>query len=640
MKTMNTMIFAKYFRFLITCLLSLTVGSAFALSETQITVDDFKDERIYSPYAGRAYSDRVFFGDTHFHTNLSVDAGLVGTTLDVHDGYRIARGEQVISNSGQPVQLIRPLDFLVITDHAELIGLAPAIRESNPLLLADPWGRWIHERFNSGQEGRMEGFRAILEKGTSGINPFESDELGRSIWREFVKIADDYNAPGRFSAMTGFEWSTTPDGDNLHRVVVFRDGADKTSQTIPFSLFDSQDPEDLWKYLAGYEAKTGGNALAIPHNGNLSNGLMFSGRTFRGKPLTREYAKARVRWEPIIEVSQVKGDGEAHPLLSPEDEFADYETWDVGNIDGSSAKKDAMLQYEYGRSALKLGLELGEKLGANPYKFGLSAATDSHTALPTTREENFFGKYQHTEPSPERHNREVIPAENPALRIMTSQEVASGLTAVWARENTREAIFDAMKRKEVYATTGTRMIVRVFAGWDFEADEVTRPDFIAQGYRRGVPMGGDLIEAPGTPPRFLIRALRDPDGANLDRVQIIKGWLDDDGELHERIYDTAVSDGRQIGADGRARERVGNTVDLATATYTNTIGDALLTAFWQDPDFDPEEHAFYYVRVLEIPTPRWTTYDAVFFGIERPDNVPASIQDRAYTSPIWYTPEK
>jgi hypothetical protein len=286
-----------------------------------------------------------------------------------------------------------------------------------------------------------------------------------------------------------------------------------------------------------------------------------------------------------------------------------------------------------------LGLQLGARLGANPYKFGLSGASDSHTGLSTTREENYFGKYQKTEPSPERHNNEVIPADDPALRIMTSQEAAAGLVGVWARENTRAQIFDAMRRKEVYATTGTRIRVRVFAGWDFEADEVLRPDFVAQGYRRGVPMGGELTMRPdGAAPNFMIRVLRDPDGANLDRVQIIKGWLDRDGETHERIYDVAVSDGRTIGSDGRAREPVGNTVDVATAAYTNSIGATTFGVHWTDPDFDPNEHAFYYVRVLEIPTPRWTTYDAAFFGIDLPGNVPATIQDRAYTSPIWYTP--
>ncbi len=618
--------------------LVMQASAAFA-SPPVVTEADFTKQRVYSPYAGRNYADRVLFGDTHFHTNLSFDAGLVGTTLTVDDGYRMARGEKVISNSGQPVQLIRPLDFLVITDHAEMIGLAPMIQESNPALLADPWGRWVHERFNAGPEGRMEAFRNIIEAGTTGKNPFSSDAASRSIWIDFVEKADTYNAPGRFTAMIGFEWSSTPAGDNLHRVVVFRDGADKTGQTVPFSLFDDDDPAGLWEYLRRYEEHTGGQVIAIPHNGNVSNGRMFGERTFKGKNVDRKYAETRMRWEPIIEATQIKGDGEAHPYLSPEDEFADYETWDVGNLGGAAAKEPSMLQYEYARSALKLGLKLGKKIGANPYKFGLSGASDSHTGLPTTREENYFGKYQKTEPSPTRFYNEVIPTDNPSLRVYSSQEVASGLTAVWARENTRGEIFDAMKRKEVYATTGTRMTVRVFGGWDFGPDEVVRPDFIAQGYRRGVPMGGDLYKAPsGGAPRFMIRALRDPDGANLDRLQVIKGWLDEKGKTHERIYDVAVSDGRKIGPDGRCTTPVGDTVDLATATYTNTIGDAILVAHWKDPDFDPEQDAFYYVRVLEIPTPRWTTYDAVFFGIDRPDNVPATLQDRAYTSPIWYTP--
>lgn len=608
--------------------------------EIVVSKDDFKQERIYSPYANRAYADNVYFGDTHFHTELSFDAGLIGTSLDVHDGFRMARGETVISNTGQPVQLIRPLDFLVITDHSELIGLAPAIREANPILLSDPWGAWVYERFNSGPEGRMEAFRNIIHKATvEGVNPFGSDELTKSIWEQFINIAEQYNEPGVFTAMTGFEWTSTPKGDNLHRVVVFRDGNQKTSQTAPFSLFDGDDPEDLWNYLQAYETSTGGGAFAIPHNGNTSNGLMFNDKDFNGKRMDREYAAARIRWEPIIEVTQIKGDGEAHPLLSPEDEFADYENWDVSNLAGSAPKEEWMLQYEYGRSALKLGLKLGDKLGVNPYKFGLTGASDTHTALATTREENYFGKYQHTEPSPERHNRDVIPADDPALRLLTSQEVASGLTAVWARHNTREAIFDAMKRKEVYATTGTRIRVRVFGGWDFAADEVFRPDFISAGYRRGVPMGGDLRNAPkGAAPVFMVRSLRDPDGANLDRVQMIKGWLDGDGETHERIYDIAVSGDRKIGDDGRARESVGNTVDIDKATFTNTIGNTTLAAVWKDPDFDPDQHAFYYVRVLEIPTPRWTTFDAAFFNIKRPDNVPPTIQDRAYTSPIWYTP--
>ncbi len=606
-----------------------------------LTEEIAQEDRIYSPFVNRDYPDQVFFGDTHFHTELSPDAGLVGTTLDVDDAYRFARGEKVISNTGQPAQLIRPLDFLVITDHAEFIGLAPQIRNAAPELLADPWGKRVHELFNKGQEGRMKAFTMIMESAFADppVNPMNTQEAARSIWVDFVEKAELYNSPGRFSAMTGFEWTSSPGGNNLHRVIIQRDGADVTSQTLPFSLFDSLDPEGLWDYLENYEATTGGQAIAIPHNGNLSNGLMFTERTFDGKRMNREYAAKRIRWEPLHEMSQMKGDEETHPLLSPEDEFANFETWDVANIAGSEAKTPEMLQYEYARSALKIGLKLGAKLGVNPYKHGLVAATDTHTGLATSREENYFGKYKHTEPSANRWNHEVIPADDPALRILTSQEGAQGLMAVWARENTRGQLFDAMRRKEVYATTGTRMRVRVFGGWSFEPDDVLTSDLASLGYRDGVPMGGDLSDAPAdTAPRFLIRALRDPDGANLDRVQVIKGWLGDDGETYEQVYDVAVSDGREIGADGRARDSVGNTVDLATATYTNTIGDALLMAHWEDPDFDPSEPAFYYVRVIEIPTPRWTTFDAAFFNLERPDNVPATVQDRAYTSPIWYTP--
>ena len=641
----------SYHRILIvtTSVLILSIGSQQSLSSpSEISADELElggksgeiqSSRVYSPFAGRDYPNQVLFGDTHFHTNLSFDAGLVGTSLDVDAGYRFARGEQVLSNSGQPVQLVRPLDFLVITDHAEFIGLAPMIQRSDPALLADPWGNWVHERFNAGPEGRMEAFGNIIEWGTVKLaNPFSSNEAARGIWTEFVEKAEAYNEPGRFSAITGFEWSSSPAGNNLHRCVIFADDADKTGQTIPFGLFDGGDPEHLWNYMASYEDVTGGRVLAIPHNGNLSNGMMFSDSMPSGEKITRAYAEKRRRWEPLHEVTQVKGDEEAHPLLSPEDEFADFETWDVSNISGSEAKKDDMLQYEYARSALKLGLELSAALGVNPYKFGMIGASDTHTALSTTREDNFFGKYKHTEPSADRHDGEVIPASDPSLRILTSQESASGLTAVWARENTREAVFNALQRKEVYATTGTRLRVRVFAGWEFEADDLSRHDFAEYGYTGGVPMGGDLSAAPrGGGPRFLIRALRDTDGANLDRIQVIKGWIDNRGDIHERIYDVAVSGDRQIGKDGRAREPVGSTVDIEKATYTNTIGAAMLAAHWEDPDFDPEQDAFYYVRVLEIPTPRWTTHDASFYAIDRPTNVPATVQDRAYTSPIWYS---
>lgn len=600
-----------------------------------------QEQPVYSPFVGRGYPDRVLFGDTHFHTELSFDAGLIGTRLDIHDAYRFARGEEVISNTGQPVQLVRPLDFLFITDHAEYIGLAPQLRNSAPELLADPWGRRIYDLFNSGPEGRMQAFQEIIGASTTPPfeNPMSSNDAVRSIWQEFLVDADTYDDPGRFSAMTGFEWTSSPNGDNLHRVVLLRDGAEVTSRTLPYSLFDSVDPEDLWDFLADYEERTGGRAFAVPHNGNLSNGLMFGESMSNGRRITREYAAKRQRWEPLHETSQMKGTEETHPSLSPDDEFADFEIWDTGNIAGNRPKQPSMLQFEYARAALKTGLRLGDELGANPYKLGLIAATDTHTGLATTREENWFGKYQSTEPSPDRFNGEVIPAEDPALIILTQQESASGLTAVWARDNTRRDIFDSMRRKEVYGTTGTRIRVRVFGGWSFTPGDVLASDFARTGYGGGVPMGGDLMNPPaGVAPSFIVRALKDPDGANLDRVQIIKGWLDTDGETYERIYDVAVSDGRQISADGRARQPVGSTVDIATATYTNTIGAPMLAAHWVDADFDPSEPAFYYVRVIEIPTPRWTTHDAAFFGVPLPDRVPPTVQDRAYTSPIWYTP--
>ncbi|MDJ0858224.1 MAG: DUF3604 domain-containing protein [Dinoroseobacter sp.] len=592
----------------------------------------------YSPFAGRAYPDQVLFGDLHFHTEISFDAGLIGTSLDMHDAFAVARGEEILSNTGQRVQLVRPLDFLAITEHAEMLGLATAVRTSDPRLLADDWGRQTYDLFQSGQEGRMAAFADIIDIGTvQGRDPTAGLGLDGDIWLDIIDTVDHYNDPGVFTALAGFEWTYTPLGDNLHRVILFADGADKTSQTRPFPFFDSE-PEDLWNYLASYEADTGGRVIAVPHNANLSNGLMFSKNKYDGTPMDAEYAAKRIRWEPMHEMTQIKGDEETHPLLSPDDEFADFESWDVGNLSGAAPKTPEMLRYEYARSALKVGLELKREIGVNPYKFGLYGTTDAHTALPTSREDNYFGKYQHTEPSPNRHNIDVIPAEDDALRILTAQESAAGLTAVWARENTRAEVFGALTRKEAYATTGSRIRVRVFGGWTFGPEDLGASDFVSNGYQNGVPMGGDLRAAPdGAAPNFLIRALRDPDGANLDRVQIIKGWIDDSGETFERVYDVAVSGDREIGEDGRAREPVGSTVDIPTATFTNTIGAAALEAHWQDPAFDPSQDAFYYVRVLEIPTPRWTTRDAAVFDIPLPDTVPPEVQDRAYTSPIFYT---
>jgi len=595
----------------------------------------------YSPHVHRGYPLRVFWGDTHLHTSYSTDAGMIGNYLGPDEAYRFARGEMVVSSAGVKARLSRPLDFLVVADHAENLGLAPMIAESNPELLKTEFGRKIHDLVKSGKYGDAY---ALWGAGmTARQDPLAGqDALTRSIWERLTTSAEQFNQPGVFTALIGFEWTSSPGGSNLHRNVIFRDDKERADRVLPFSNYDSTDPEDLWNWMRTYEEKTGGRLLAIPHNGNLSNGLMFDAVTLTDRrPLDRDYAQRRMRWEPLYEVTQIKGDGEAHPSLSPNDEFADYGTWDKGSF--ASAKTPDMIPREYAREALKRGLRYEQDLGANPFKFGMVGSTDSHTSLATTEENNFFGKATPVEPgTPGRFEEKItgfLPdPEGRDYTIRHYQSLAAGLAAVWATENTREALFDAMQRKEVYATTGTRMIVRVFAGWDFDEDEVFRPDFVETGYERGVPMGGDLSDAPaGGAPRFMVRVLRDPDGANLDRVQIVKGWLDAAGELHETVVDVVCSDDRQI-RDNHCDRPVGNTVNVEEATYTNTIGDALLFGFWSDPDFDASRRAFYYVRVLEIPTPRWTTYDAAFFGVDRPEGVPATHQERAYTSPIWYTP--
>jgi len=617
----------------------LVVAGGLALAQ-EFTLD--QDQLIeqpapYSPYVDQHYPQRVLFGDTHHHSSFSVDSGLIGNTLGPDVSFRFARGEEVISNSGQRSKLNRPLDFLVVSDHAEYLGIADLLNTGDPALLATEVGQEWYAFMQEGGEAAWGAVVAMMDDFSSGTPQYRDPQVERSVWERVVDVASEYNEPGTFTAFNGYEYSAISEGANLHRVVVFRDGPDRVKQVIPFGAFDSQDPEDLWQFMAGYEEQTGGRILAIPHNPNLSNGVMFA-ETVNGQAMTRDYAERRARWEPLLEVTQAKGDSEAHPVLSPEDEFADFENWDQGDTFGAP-KEDGMLQYEYARSALQVGIRLEGELGVNPFKFGMIGSTDNHVSMSTSREENYFGKLPHLEPNAERTEEVFLRnRETGEIAIMSWQAGASGLAAVWARENTRESIFDAMARKEVYATSGTRLTVRVFAGWDFEPEEVERPDFRAQGYARGVPMGGDLSSAPsGAAPTLMVRALRDPDSANLDRVQIIKGWLDANGETQERIYDVACSDGRNI-RNRRCAGDVGSTIDLDNATYTNSIGDALLMAYWQDPDFDPAERAFYYVRVIEIPTPRWTAYDAVRLGVSMPDEVPMTVQDRAYTSPIWYTP--
>ncbi|MDW4551500.1 DUF3604 domain-containing protein [Defluviimonas sp. D31] len=590
----------------------------------------------YSPYPNDYYPQNVYFGDTHLHTAWSADAGMAGATPGPEVAYRAARGEVVESQTAGPFKLVRPHDFVVVADHAENMGLSDYLNRGDPKVLKTEGGRRWYEMVKAGN-----GYDAFIEwiaANGRGEDQIDSPEMVAEVWEKVIENADRYYQPGVFTTFIGYEWTSGPDGNNLHRNVIFRDGGDRARQVVPFSALDSDNPEDLWAYMRAYEEETGGQVLAIPHNGNLSNGMMFMLETFAGEPFSEEYARTRAEFEPVVEVTQPKGTGEAHPFLSPDDAFADFEIIDASNLNGTTPKTPEMIRTEYARQALKDGLAEEARLGVNPFKFGMIGATDAHNALPSTREENWFGKAYIVEPSPHRRDGVLIESTvDPQYSIYDIDLGASGLAAVWATENTREAIWDAFARKEVFATTGTRLRVRVFGGWDFEAAEVSRADFARAGYARGVPMGGDLRPGPdGAAPTFMIRALRDPDGANLDRIQVIKGWLNANGETQERIWDIACAN-REI-VDGACGGEVGSTVNVADASWTNTIGSAALAGFWEDPEFDPGLKAFYYVRVLEIPTPRWTAYDAKFFDIDMPEGTPMTVQDRAYTSPIWYTP--
>lgn len=607
-----------------------------------------KEHAAYSPYVGREYPKRVYWGDTHLHTSNSGDAFAYGTRLDPEAAYRFARGEEVEYIPGKAAKLSQPLDFLVIADHAVGLGIGAEIYSGNPDLIKDPTIKRWHGMMKKGGADAARAASELIKAHTSGTmpelitDPKTALPLLRSVWNSYTGLADHFNDPGQFTTLIGYEWTSVPGGNNLHRVVVFRDDKSKADQILPFSAWVSENPEKLWDFLAGYEKKTNGQVLAIPHNSNLSNGRMFSMVNFEGAPLDSAYVQRRSRWEPLVEVTQIKGASEAHPQLSPDDDFAGYgiEGWELGNLTLQELKTSDMFQYEYAREALKNGLLLKQNLGTNPFKFGMLGSTDAHTALAAIEENNYFGKHASELPSPTRWSH-VARRANDAARYGW-QYLSGGYAAVWATENTREAIWDAMKRKEVYGTTGARITVRFFGGWDFtEKDTLTR-QLVDAGYARGVPMGGELHRpSQDLSPTFLVAAMKDPDSGNLDRIQIIKGWLDQNGETHEKIYDVAWGDAdhRQPGVDGKL-PKVGNTVDVATATWRNSIGNAELATVWQDPNFNPDEAAFYYVRVLEIPTPRWTAYDQLRFGTTMSAEVPMITIERAYTSPIWYTPGK
>lgn len=616
----------------------LTVMSIVLLSVISLVSQEHDASKgSYSPYTGVTHPRNVYFGDTHLHTNYSPDANVLGNEkLTVSDAYRFAKGEEVVANNGMIAKLNRPLDFLVVSDHAEYLGIIPGLVSGNPDLINSELGKKWHDMLKEGDENKIKVAYDIL----LGANYWRIKDKTyfKSIWEDITAKADQYNDPGKFTAFIGFEWSSMANGNNLHRVVIFKDDAKKANQIFPFSALDSEDPERLWDFLADYEKNTGGTVIALAHNGNVSNGLMFSDKDFKGKPLTPAYAKMRARWEPLYEVTQMKGDGEAHPYLSPEDGFADYETWDKGNINGTIKKEQSMLKFEYAREALKMGLQYDAKWGINPFKFGLIGSTDAHTSLATAEEDNQWGKLSNKEPSDHRATAIIVPSQtgDKSLEYMGHEQTASGYAAIWAQENTRASLFEAMQRRETYATTGPRMIVRFFGGWDYVEDDAQRPNFADIGYEKGVPMGGDLSNAPhDKSPNFIVQASKDPDGANLDRLQVVKGWLDSNGQLHEKVYDVALADGRSPGASVTS---IGSTVDIDDASYTNTIGDPSLSTVWSDPNFDASQRAFYYVRVIEIPTPRWTAFDKKFFNMEMPEEAVMVTQERAYTSPIWYTP--
>jgi len=630
-------------------LVSTTAPASAQVVPAKEPLSELYTGKVYSPYAQRSFPERPLWGDQHLHTTLSLDAALAGNRLSPREAYRFARGEEVISSSGQPVRLARPLDWLVIADHSDAIGFGADIIRGKPELLAyEQAARWAKGIAEGGEAAALAMQDLIAAVSQGKMDPemlalySPGSKIYKNLWEKTIDDAEAFNDPGRFTAFIGFEWTSLIQGNNMHRNVIFRDGPVRTRQVVPFTMIPPQgspDPRDLWKYLTNYEEQTGGEVLAIAHNGNLSNGIMFPLEAqWNGTEFDETYVTERAKWEPVYEITQQKGDGEAHPFLSPDDEFADYETWDVANLDVSAVTTDDMLAGNYAREALKRGLAIEARLGTNPYKFGVVGGTDAHTSLTAIEEDNYFGKMSIYEPSPTRMFHPFMKTETGTY--LGWQMVASGIGAVWATENTREAIFDAIQRKEVYGTTGPRMTVRLFGGWDFTDQDLNSRMPAVVGYQKGVPMGSDLRVMPqgAKAPSFMVYALRDPIGANLDRMQIVKGWLDADGATQEKVYDVAWSGDRVAGADGKL-PAVGTTVDVANANWTNTIGAAELGIVWTDPDFDPAHKAFYYARVIEIPTPRWTTYDAFRFGIDLPEGVPTSTQERAYTSPIWYAPK-
>ena len=589
----------------------------------------------YSPVANQSLAKQVYWGDTHLHSTFSMDAFIFGNTLGPDEAYRFAKGEKVMATRGQPAQLREPLDFLVLADHTDALGAMVALQAGNKTLLTNPtlqdWSKILFEREES-ERKQLEATQTRQDTPTE----LENADIRSNAWDYLTSTADAHYEPGVFTPLIGFEFTGQKNGQNLHRVVIYRDDAEKAKMLLPLSPKQDSDPRRLWDFLEQYEQTSGGKVLAIAHNGNISNGIMFPTAELEfGDAMNSDYASRRARWEPVYEVTQIKGDGEAHPLLSPDDRFADYETWDFGDFAGV-LKKDEMIPFEYAREALKQGLALESKYGANPYKFGMIGSTDSHTSLATADENNFYGKHSAAmEPQPDRWKDPV--GGRGDVVIPGFLMAASGYAAVWAPENTREAIWDALQRREVYATTGSRITVRFFGGWDFTEEDVYASNMAELGYKKGVPMGASLLQSKASAPTFMLHAAKDPNGANLDRLQIIKGWEDKQGQVHEKVFNVDWSNRelRSMNAGGDVAD-IPSTVD--GANYSHKYGAAELSTMWQDPEFKASQKAFYYVRVIEVPSPRWTAYDASAFGIDMPEYVQKTTTERAYSSPIWYDP--
>lgn len=581
-----------------------------------------------SPAVAQKTADRnAYFGQTHSHTSWSLDAYIIGNHVTgPAEAYQFSMGLPVKHTAGFDVKLKRPLDFHAVTDHAEYMGMVRLANDPTSALSKQPIAAKLKVgsqadikrvfEWLAGSLAKQEPIKELLDPSTAG-----------TVWKENVSIADKYYKPGTFTTFVAYEWTSAPNSRNMHRNVIFKDS--RKVSPLPFTAMDSQYPNDLWNWMDG-QRKAGNELLAISHNANLSDGIMFPvEQDYKGSPIDAAWARQRMLNEPLTEMIQIKGASETHPTLSPNDEFANFQIMSfLLGKDNSTSRPNG----SYIREAYQNGVAMQQARGYNPYKMGVVGASDSHNTVISYTASDFFGQHGALDASAKDRMKNAVESGMSVVETGTS-----GLGGVWAEENTRESIFAAMQRKETFATSGVRIRVRMFGGWDFRADVLKQKDWAATGYAHGVPMGGDLPAPKAKSPSFIVWAVKDPDDANLDRIQIVKGWTKS-GQIFEKVYDVAWSGDRKPDAKTGKVPEVGNTVDVKNASYTNTIGSVELKTVWSDPDFDPSLDAFYYVRVLQIPTPRWTTYDAKTVGMEPLSNVPTTQQERAWGTPIWYTP--